>query len=204
MPSNGTKTKFMIINHAIRLFKEKGYQNVSIKDICDTAKIQRGTFYYHFGSKDAIIDSFYDNIDIPKQYQTAIITTSNYWLKLWLLYKPTIDWTVEMGADIMSTIIMINLQNNRSTFFPLTEQSTKENTLEIIKKGQQEKQFLNLRSPLEIYHTIRNQILGICLVWCTKNGSFDECLEIHDSLSAILQVDPPYIEDEKEWSYQKR
>jgi len=199
MPSDGTKTKKIIINHAMELFKKNGYQNVSIKDICDSSNIKRGTFYYHFNSKDSIVDTFYDNIKISKQYQSKIISTDNYWLKLWLLYKPTIDWTVEMGSDIMSSIIMINLQNNRTTFFPSSEENIKESAIQIIEKGQQEKQFLNPRSPLDIHHTIRNQILGICLVWCTKGGTFDERLEIHDSLASILQVEPHYIEKEKEW-----
>ncbi|HAX51743.1 TetR/AcrR family transcriptional regulator [Muricomes intestini] len=199
MPSDGAKTKITIINTAIGLFKDKGYQNVSIKDICDSLNIQRGTFYYHFNSKDAIIDSFYDDIEIPQQYQSKIITTDNCWLKLWLLFKPTIDWTVEMGSDILSTIIMINLQNGRSTFFPSAEDSTKENTLQIIKKGQREGQFLNSRAPLDIYHTIRNQILGICLIWCTKDGAFNESQEIHDSLISILQVESSCVEEEKEW-----
>ena len=199
MPSDGTKTKAAIINTAIELFKEKGYQNVSIKDICDAMDIQRGTFYYHFASKDAIIDSFYDNILIPGKYHTKIITTDNCWLKLWLIFKPTVDWTIEMGSDILSSIITINLQNSRTTFFPETENNTKENTLQIIKKGQQEGQFLNTRSPLDIYHTIRNQILGICLVWCTKDGEFDEGKEIHDSMIFILQVREDLVKEEEKW-----
>lgn len=199
MPKNGSSTKKQLIYHALKLFKEQGYQNVSIKDICETANVQRGTFYYHFSSKDAIINSFYEDIEIPSNYQSTIITTDNYWLKLWLLHKPAIDWTIEMGTDILSTVLIINLQNNCSTFFPTSEMTTKENILQVIEKGQKAGHFHSQRTPIEIYHTIRNQILGICLVWCTENGSFDEAKEIHDSLIAILQVDDELIQETKQW-----
>lgn len=56
-----------------------------------------------------------------------------------------------------------------------------------------------IRSPLDIYHTIRNQILGICLVWCTKDGEFDEGKEIHDSMIFILQVREDLVKEEEKW-----
>lgn len=199
MPKDGDSTRKLLVHHAFQLFKEKGYQNVSVKDICTSAHVQRGTFYYHFSSKDAIIDSFYENLEVSPLLQSTIIVTTNYWLKLWLLHKPAIDWTIEMGTDILSTILIINLQKNCSTLFPKSEIRTKENVLDVIEHGQKAGHFHSQRSPLELYHTIRNQILGICLTWCTQNGSFDEAREIHDAMISILQVDDSLISETLDW-----
>jgi AcrR family transcriptional regulator len=199
MPKDGNSTRKQLIYHALKLFKEHGYQNVSVKDICTAAEVQRGTFYYHFNNKEAIIDSFYEDIKIPSAYQSTIITTSNCWLKLWLLTKPAIDWTIEMGADILSTILIINLQNNCTTFFPVSEINSKKNIIDVIEHGQKIGHFHSKRSGLDLYHTIRNQILGICFTWCSQRGSFDEAKEIHDSLISILQVDESLISETADW-----
>lgn len=53
------KTKQRIMDTAIDLFTEKGYDNVSIKDICSNMKFGRSTFYYHFKTKEQILSEYY-------------------------------------------------------------------------------------------------------------------------------------------------
>lgn len=43
-----------IINSAWHLFYEKGYSNVTIKDIIKDLHIVKGTFYYHFKNKEEV------------------------------------------------------------------------------------------------------------------------------------------------------
>ena len=39
-------TKEEILQNAIRLFKEKGYDEVTLRDICKASNISKNTFYY--------------------------------------------------------------------------------------------------------------------------------------------------------------
>ncbi|MCL1809194.1 MAG: TetR family transcriptional regulator [Clostridiales bacterium] len=55
-----TGTKKKIFNSAIKLFTEKGYENVSINDIADTIGIRQSAIYNHFRSKQEILDTIYD------------------------------------------------------------------------------------------------------------------------------------------------
>ena len=48
-------TKEKIVNSAIELFKEMGYDQVSIPKICEKAGITKGTFYYYFQNKGEVI-----------------------------------------------------------------------------------------------------------------------------------------------------
>lgn len=54
----GTKNK--IFNSAIELFTQRGFNNVSIKDIADHVGIRQSTVYNHFESKQEILDVVYD------------------------------------------------------------------------------------------------------------------------------------------------
>ena len=48
--------KEQILDISLSLFLEKGYDNTSISDILSNLNIARGTLYYHFESKEAIMD----------------------------------------------------------------------------------------------------------------------------------------------------
>ncbi len=50
-------TKEKITDVALRMFSERGYEAVSIRDICGEVGIKESTLYYHFKNKKDILDS---------------------------------------------------------------------------------------------------------------------------------------------------
>ena len=48
-------TRSIILDAAAELFAKKGYQATSVDDIVQSASMVKGTFYYHFRSKDDIV-----------------------------------------------------------------------------------------------------------------------------------------------------
>lgn len=48
-------TKMLILSSARTLFSEKGYDNTPVEEICVLAGIAKGTFFYHFESKQSIV-----------------------------------------------------------------------------------------------------------------------------------------------------
>ena len=49
------KKKQAIIQAALRLFKEKGFKDTSIKSIAEAAEVSPVSIYYYFGSKDNLV-----------------------------------------------------------------------------------------------------------------------------------------------------
>jgi len=50
-------TRARIVEAANRLFYEQGYEQTSFSDIAGAVRISRGNFYYHFKTKDEILDA---------------------------------------------------------------------------------------------------------------------------------------------------
>jgi TetR/AcrR family transcriptional repressor of nem operon len=50
-------TRDHIVEAADQLFYRQGYEHTSFADIADAVRISRGNFYYHFKSKDEILDA---------------------------------------------------------------------------------------------------------------------------------------------------
>lgn len=63
-------TKDTIYKLAIKIFAKKGYESTSVDDIIRSCKIAKGTFYYHFQSKE---DLFYHVLDEWVKRNTEIV-----------------------------------------------------------------------------------------------------------------------------------
>ena len=58
--TKGEKRKQELLNIAYQLFIQKGYEETSIDDIIAQAHIAKGTYYYHFPSKEATLEAVID------------------------------------------------------------------------------------------------------------------------------------------------
>jgi AcrR family transcriptional regulator len=66
------KSKISIRNAFLRLIEEKGYPNITIKDIAERAMINRKTFYRHYESIDALCD------EVIKDTFALLVTNSQF------------------------------------------------------------------------------------------------------------------------------
>ena len=57
------ETKVKIARTAMELFYKKGYQQVSVREICDGAGISIGAFYHHYKSKLELLSVGQESID---------------------------------------------------------------------------------------------------------------------------------------------
>lgn len=54
MNKKGLETRKLIINKAQTLFEEKGFKEITMKDICETTGLSRGGLYCHYESTEQI------------------------------------------------------------------------------------------------------------------------------------------------------
>jgi AcrR family transcriptional regulator len=67
MQQRSEETRTKILDSAVKLFSNNGYNKASVDDICTEAGISKGAFYHHFKSKQelflALLDGWLKNID---------------------------------------------------------------------------------------------------------------------------------------------
>ena len=78
----------IIIKTAGQLFREKGYEGTSVRDLAEAVGLQSGSLFFHFGSKEeilvsllegglrravAILDRHLENADTPSEKLSAIL-----------------------------------------------------------------------------------------------------------------------------------
>jgi TetR/AcrR family transcriptional repressor of nem operon len=54
LEADPTPAKIRLLNAALALFRERGYTDTTVDDLCRTAGVTKGTFFHHFASKEAL------------------------------------------------------------------------------------------------------------------------------------------------------
>ncbi|WP_162523533.1 TetR/AcrR family transcriptional regulator [Calorimonas adulescens] len=192
MSMNEITTSERIIDCALELFKQRGFDNVTINDICNAVNITKRTFYYHFKSKDDLLGKFYTKVyDLNKQSISRLLSASNFWEQIWIIVGDYVDYTIQYGHEILKQVFKANLNENKGTF-SLEDALVQQLLLPIIKKAQEAGHVRNQSSPESLYEATCHIVIGIAVMWCIHNGGFDEKSIILSNLEALFDVPPEF------------
>ncbi|MGW1727199.1 TetR family transcriptional regulator [Streptomyces sp. NPDC002306] len=61
-PSKSEQTRALILETAMRLFQERGYDKTTMRAIAQEAGVSVGNAYYYFSGKEHLIQGFYDRL----------------------------------------------------------------------------------------------------------------------------------------------
>jgi AcrR family transcriptional regulator len=62
MPGRGEQTRQLIVETALRLFRERGYAETTMRAIAAEAGVSVGNAYYYFDSKEQLVQQFYERL----------------------------------------------------------------------------------------------------------------------------------------------
>lgn len=180
-------TKKKLFNTAIKLIKEKGYDNVTVSEICKSSEVAKGTFYVHFKSKEDIItESYYSNMSdyLLKDYDNFIINEYKDYIhensdesvkeKIAYFLKSEFIFVNHMGYELASKVFLTNLSQSiagKNSHF--VERKFAEILKSLISEGIDTNSFNKKDTIEEFLLYIESFSRGILTSWCFSNGSFD-------------------------------
>ena len=167
------ETKAKIFRAAKHILQKKGYEQLSIKNICEEAGVSNGSFYHHFKTKDDLL-SYYieeqpsinpDFLDLPSNSAEA----KEAIVRVYLNY---VHYCEELGVEFMSNYYTPKNQSLNPLIrterpYPIV---TVQNYLELaIRAG-----VITPRLALDDITTdIRMIVIGNVFEWCLKSGNAD-------------------------------
>lgn len=109
-----------LLSSAIQMFKELGYENVTVQMICDSCHVTKGSFYYHYRFKESLLMEYYRIMCSGEltQVVTAMLGDASDYERLWRLFNYYIEGSVKLGRDLLKSLLKINLDHN-SEIFPM-------------------------------------------------------------------------------------
>lgn len=181
--------KAYIIAKGGELFKEKGYETVTVNDICTACNITKTTFYYHLSSKQDILLQLYDIIvDNLTPMLKQMIHIHSSWEQIQHLFDYLITSFMDLGADLNSQLLIVNLQRRQRALD--VRKSLEEIAVEIIAEGQKSGQIRNPSAPQTLYAASAYMFTGYEYMWCTLHGDFEWRQLFFASLASLLDIEP--------------
>lgn len=184
------KTRQRIIQVAIPLFREKGFDAVTIKEICSAASINKHTFYYHFKSKDELLEEYYNfENEITPEIFARIMSAKNYVEQVWIVFQRLIDFVTASGPEIFKQLSIKDISEKVSAFKDAKIKILYETIVPMIQKGKDSGEFRT---------SIDNKLLFILLLqafhgtsnWNIRDGEFDFEKMMRIIYEALFDVAP--------------
>ena len=167
-------TKDKIVDAAWKLFHEKGYENTTVEDIISASKTSKGTFYYYFERKDALLDTLSTIFDhqyekLEKEIEPDL---NSYDKLLYMNYEMHLFIEEHIDVDLLSSLYSTqllpkaksNLLDQNRVYYKLVA--------DIIEEGQKRGQITKDKSVREItkYYTLCERAL--ISDWCLNRGNY--------------------------------
>lgn len=166
------KTDRLIKSTFIDLLDQKTFEQITIKDICDTALIGRSTFYHHYVDKYALLDQMIKNV--TTEFQDLIDQRNQ-----------------KLSENSLLIYLYQKLFKNRQTFLALlTVNSHLETNLHQILKTTSLGLFTkdNFGVPTDFLADLYANNALAAIIWTLKNGHSQEVAAfMNNSLTTLMQ-----------------
>lgn len=170
-------TKNKIFETAVTLIKDKGYDNVTVDEICRTAGLAKGSFYVHYKSKEDIVrESYYTDMGayIDAHYTEFIVSNPDKSVIERIIYFLGLEFEFAEYAGYELTCLAYSL--NLSACIPgASEHFSKRQFAKLL--------YSEIKLSLafsssgfscdEIFQYLESMVRGIMATWCFSNNSFD-------------------------------
>ena len=177
------RTKERLLNSSLKLIKEKGYRNTTVRDICNDAKVSVGTFYSYFPAKDDLFLNIYMDGDRFFTESVALklsgATTAEKILDYFRYYTRL---NLNTGLELMK--ILFQSDNPFFSRHRPMQQVFENIVRDGLASGELKTNF-NAREVVDFFFVL---VRGCCYNWCVNNGSYDLERQITDYVTVALKA----------------
>ena len=181
-----------IIDAAVALIKENGYESLNVQAICRKAFVARSTFYYQFHSLDEVLSHCF-KIDyvIDQSISKKINAFTNPLDKLVCFHIAYLKQTVELGFELARYQQIAQLKGlypDRKANYLITSNSI----ITYIREGQEQNWIANPTPPEILAFTITKCMAGCIAQWLNEGGNYNLIKDTLETISCIYIIPQDY------------
>lgn len=188
--TKGDRTKKELYETALRLFREKGYENVSIREIVQEAGTAKGTFYIYFASKaDVIVEMlrYYD--DYYEKVVSRLPVGVSPLAAIQTLVWESCEFTERIiGVDLIRVLYMHQLMKNGEK---QEEMNSNRSLYRLLRHffalGQEQGIFRQELSPEQMTAWLIRAMRGTFYEWSLSQGDFPLSRETKKFTDVLLR-----------------
>ena len=167
------ETKEKIFQAAKRILQKKGYEELSIKNICEEAGVSNGSFYHHFKTKDDLL-SYYieDQPQIDPNLLELPDSVAGVREGIIQVYMNYVRYCRQLGVEFMAEYY--DTKNQALNAAVRSERPYPIVTVQTYVEKAVEAGVVRLNVQVDEFTTdIRMIVIGNVFEWCIKHGEAD-------------------------------
>ncbi len=179
------RTRADIYNAAMTLFLRRGFDSVTIDDICDDADVARATFFLHFPAKEALLIEYGERAN--DELAAAIAS-----------YRGSATATIRMALKVLAEraarhpdVVRLVMREVMARPRVLSEHDEKAAGLVdllagIVRRGQESGEFRRRTKPTVAALTACSTFFALIYTWVRRDGKIDIKSAVAETLDIIL------------------
>jgi len=174
--TKGEKTKELIFQSALTLFKDKGFYNVTIEDITRHAGIAKGSFYSYFSTKsDIIVQEFWLIDSFYKSIEEEILSYESASERLFQFTHKQMEYVRDsIGVDLLKILYANQVSQEGSDKVIIDNKRFWHTFVErIMKEGLENGEILSTLDATILATFFNRAMRGLLLDWNISSASFD-------------------------------
>lgn len=182
-----------LIAAGIALFKEKGYEKVSVEEICARIHVTKPTFYNRIGHKEMILIHWFNEQSanaLPEARQ--ILEEKGPRAAFPKLFSCFHQIATRMGPELYAVYSNYILQN--PDIYHVDYEKWLDLAAECIRQLQEENAIESRQDPMSLASLLMQINDGLCIVWASQEGSFDLQGVFCQWSSDLLGFHEPFID----------
>ncbi|SIT72668.1 TetR/AcrR family transcriptional regulator [Edaphobacillus lindanitolerans] len=186
--SQAEQTKQRLFETALELFKEKGFDQVSVDEIVQKSNSSKGAFYGHFKSKYGIFIEKFKEIDhFYEEYVGQIPEDRSFKEKVLLLFEGQMNYLEHvLGKDLMRTVYISGLNETDENFFSNSERSLYRIVRGLIGEAIERGELRRDADPRQLTWLITRCMRGTLYDWHAFGDTFDLQKESKEFIELFL------------------
>lgn len=161
------RTRQRLTEAALSMMKERGYQGVTIRDICVRVGVSVGTFYRYFETKSDVLREMYAAGDALMQAEDPALAGRTWTERIMTFVAKYARLNIDTGLDGLRV-----LYNPENTWFTQTRPMQRKLS-ELFSGAQAVGELTDNASVEEMTELFFVCMRGICYDWCISNGAYD-------------------------------
>ena len=176
---------------AIDLFKTYGYNNVSVRQICNAAGVPRSTFYSMYSGKDDLVISIYTvNLDISEKKLEELAHTKNDLERIWAIYSQYIKLAMNVGTEVSAALMIIELNRNVGIYDAMKK--VRRYSVALCQNCQEQGLVTNPWPAEQLIPMVSASLNNQVFEWCRRKGDYPLMKNARMTFEALLNVPEKY------------
>ena len=180
-----------IADAAVKLFREKGYEGVSVGEICAAAGIARSSFYRAFSCKNDIIRRLFEHTDANAMVSVEdLLAAENDFDRMWIIGDRYISLSRSLGPELTNTFMCMT---SRGEIDLLALGHSVDSWFIRLTRNCQKTGLIRSREPAELLGPLMvDMVYHELYVWGMRRGNYPIRARSRRVTEALVDLAPEY------------